>query len=77
LAWARWRRLWISVSDRGRNFYSKLFCLFLAALPVLLNVPFICFLHNLQMKKIKAITIPLHDLSEYHQRMTSLLKTPA
>jgi hypothetical protein len=29
------------------------------------------------MKKIKATTIPLQGLSEYHQWMTSLLKTPA
>jgi hypothetical protein len=28
------------------------------------------------MKKIKATTIPLQGLSEYHQWMISLLKTP-
>jgi hypothetical protein len=32
--------------------------------------------HIPQMKKVKATTIPLHGLSEYHQWMTSLLKTP-
>jgi hypothetical protein len=32
--------------------------------------------HKPEMTKIKTTTIPLQGLSEYHQWMTSLLKTP-